>query len=485
MKRFIALARVSSREQEREGFSLAVQEDAFKGYARKHQGELVRLFRIAETATKSEERKEFRKLIAYAKKHHRELDGILFYKVDRAARNLKDFMLLEEIESDYGIEFISITQSTENTPSGRMMRRQLATFAAFTTEQQSLDVREGIRKRVEEGYPPSRASFGYRNVRIDGRSVVEVHPENSLKIRRIFELYAYHCISVEDLPNRLFQEGIYYSPSKPRFSVSSLYGYFRDRSYIGEVKYHGDWYPGNHKPLIDPETWNRVQVLLGQKVYRSHEMLYAGGLITCGHCGRPVTGEVKEKKTKKGMRRYTYYRCARYTKKNHPRIRIREERFEEQVLGLLAEMAANSEPVKSWLVTVFRERSRDADHATAHRITELKRQRSRLAEEQNELLGLRLSSKIDDGQFERKQAELREREECLTQQIEMLTNDRKKAEDVAQRAADVFQLILEKWPTADFIVKRRILEIVFSNFTLVGDQLVPGNRTPFELLAAG
>ena len=51
--------------------------------------------------------------------------------------------------------------------------------------------------------------------------------------------------------------------------------------------------------------------------------------------------------------------------------------------------------------------------------------------------------------------------------------------------AVVFRLILEKWPTAEFSVKRRILEIVFSNLTLVGDQLVPGNRTPFELLAAG
>ena len=78
MKRYIALARVSSREQEREGFSLDVQEDAFGEYAKKHRGELVRLFRIAETATKSEERKVFQKVIAYAKKHHRELHGILF-----------------------------------------------------------------------------------------------------------------------------------------------------------------------------------------------------------------------------------------------------------------------------------------------------------------------------------------------------------------------------------------------------------------------
>ena len=69
MKQFWALARVSSREQEREGFSLAVQEDALKRYATQAGGEIVRLFRIAETASKSDERMTFRELISYAKKH--------------------------------------------------------------------------------------------------------------------------------------------------------------------------------------------------------------------------------------------------------------------------------------------------------------------------------------------------------------------------------------------------------------------------------
>ncbi len=69
MKRFVALARVSSREQEREGFSLEVQEDALRHYAKLQDGEIVRFFRIAETASKSDERKTFKELVRYAKKH--------------------------------------------------------------------------------------------------------------------------------------------------------------------------------------------------------------------------------------------------------------------------------------------------------------------------------------------------------------------------------------------------------------------------------
>ena len=152
MKRFVALARVSSREQEREGFSLAVQEEALRRYATQAGGEIMRLFRIAETASKADERKTFRELVAFAKKHASEIDALLFYKVDRAARNLYDYVELERLESEYDVPFISVSQPTESNPAGRMMRRTLANMASFYTEQQSVDVREGLARRVKEGW---------------------------------------------------------------------------------------------------------------------------------------------------------------------------------------------------------------------------------------------------------------------------------------------------------------------------------------------
>lgn len=56
MKRYAGLARVSSREQEREGFSLDVQVDALRRYAEREGGKVDPLFRIAETASKRDER---------------------------------------------------------------------------------------------------------------------------------------------------------------------------------------------------------------------------------------------------------------------------------------------------------------------------------------------------------------------------------------------------------------------------------------------
>lgn len=254
MKNYLALARVSSREQQREGFSLDVQEEALRRYADRVGGTIVKLFRIAETASKRDERRTFRELLTYAKKNADELDGLLFYKVDRAARNLFDYVELERLESEHGLEFISVSQPTENTPAGRMQRRMLASMASFYTEQQSLDVRDGLARRVKEGWFVGHAPYGYRNVRRDGRGVVAVDPANGPKVRRIFDSFAYHSLTLDMLVDRLAAEGVVYRDSVARFPRSTLHAILRDRAYIGEVEYQGQWYPGRHEPLVDRET---------------------------------------------------------------------------------------------------------------------------------------------------------------------------------------------------------------------------------------
>jgi site-specific DNA recombinase len=483
--RYIALARVSSREQEREGFSLDVQEDGLRSYAQRNGGEIVRLFRIAETASKKDERKTFKELIAYAKAHAAELSGILFYKIDRAARNMFDYVELERLESDHDLPFISVTQPTENSPAGRMQRRILANMAAYYTEQQSIDVREGIAKRVESGLFASRPPFGYRNVRYDGRSLVEVHPENGPKVRRIFELYAFHGQTLDSLRERLADEGVTYSTSQPRFHRSKIHEILTDRAYIGKVNHRGQWHPGSHEHLIDRGTWDRVQALLGNRIYRSHGMTYASELIRCGHCGSPITGELKSKRTKAGVKHYIYYRCSQYSRGGHPRVRLRESELDEQVLGLFDRMRIEDEAVRDWFHRVLRASTVDQQRATREHSERLERQLRSLARQQDNLLNLRLNDEIEATTYNRKAEELRDQEAKLRLQLEACGRDRQEDADLAIQVFELSQCLREKWVAADQAAKRRILEILCLNFRLDDRSLIPTMRKPFDVLAEG
>ncbi len=484
-KRFVALARVSSREQEREGFSLDVQEDALRGYAQRVGGEIVRFFRIAETASKNDERKTFKELLAYAKANSHRLDGLLFYKVDRAARNLFDYVELERLESDSGIQFISVSQPTENSPAGRMQRRVLASMASFYTEQQSLDVKEGLSRRVQSGLFASRPPFGYRNIRINGRGLVEVHPENAPKVRRIFELYAYHNHTLDTLAAALLAEGIIYCPSKPEIGRSKLYAILTDRSYIGEIKYRGQWHPGTHEPLVDRATWDRVQFLLGQKIYRSHELTYASELIECGHCGCPVTGETKTKMTKSGEREYVYYRCTKYHKGDHPRIRLTEAEIDVQMLALFDKLRVEDDEFRH----TFREELRKTTNWDLGKSSldddDLKKRHTEVIRLQGQLLNLRLLEEIDADTYAAKAQELRDEAATLRLEIERCDRGRNETIDIAVKAFELSQNLRTKWFAADYAAKRRILEIVCLNWKLVGVSLVPEMRKPFDLVAEG
>ena len=62
--------------QESEGFSLEVQKEALRRYASPHDGEIVRFFRITETASKTDEQKTFKDLVHFGKEHCMEIDGL-------------------------------------------------------------------------------------------------------------------------------------------------------------------------------------------------------------------------------------------------------------------------------------------------------------------------------------------------------------------------------------------------------------------------
>ncbi len=485
MKRFVGLARVSSREQEREGFSLAVQEDALKRYAATAGGEIVRLFRIAETASKSDERKTYKELIAYAKKNAEELDALLFYKVDRAARNLFDYVELERLESEYGLAFISVSQPTENNPAGRMMRRTLANMAAFYTEQQALDVKEGLARRVQEGWFVGKAPYGYRNIRKDGRCVTETDAAAAKTVRRVFHLYAYEPLTLDALKDRLHREGVNYRPDSPGFARSKLHAMLTDRAYIGEIPFKGQWYPGKQEPLVDRATWDRVQALLGEKIYHAHQMTYAAEFMTCGHCGRAVTGEQIIKRSKAGERRYVYYRCSGYLAKGHPRVRITESEAERQVLALFGRMKVEDPEVRDWFRAVLAAQTHDAQADSRAQREELTRQASLLVAQQDRLLNLRLSEDVDQDTFAKKHTELRDRLASIKLQLDVLDRSHDETAELASKVFELSQTLQNKWETADYSVKRRILEIVCLNCRLDGETLVFSARKPFDVLSEG
>jgi len=260
---------------------------------------------------------------------------------------------------------------------------------------------------------------------------VEVRPENGPKTRRIFELYAYHGHTLDSLSDALEEEGILYSKSRRRFPRSKLHEILRDRSYIGEVGWHDEWHPGTHEPLVERSTFERVQVLLGDATYASHESVYGSGLIECMHCGRPIVFEVKTKKVKSGVKEYRYYRCSRYTAEGHPRIRMKEADLDGQVLETFQRLKIEDGKVRRWIVKVLRAKVKHTQKASAERYERIERQLAQARRQKDRLLDMRLLDEIDGDTFASKHRELRDREAELQLQFEAQGRQQSEHADLA------------------------------------------------------
>jgi site-specific DNA recombinase len=287
------------------------------------------------------------------------------------------------------------------------------------------------------------------------------------------------------LVQRLHDEGVTFRDSTPRFARSSIHHILKDRAYLGEIEFRGQWYPGKHEPLTDRSTWERVQALLGGHVYQSQELTYAGERIQCGYCGHPITGERVIKRNKTGDKAYVYYRCSRYNAPGHPRRRVTEADLDRQVLAVFDKMRIEDESVREWFRAVLRSQTQDAQKDSLAQRAELQRQESLLVAQQDRLLNMRIDDQIDQETFATKHTQLRDRLAGIKLQMDVLDRSHDETAELAAKVFELSQTLRSQWLTADCSAKRRILEIVCLNCRLDDVTLCPTMRKPFDVLAEG
>jgi len=95
MELAIIWARVSTREQSLEGFSLNAQVKMLREYAMNKNLKIIKEFRVPESASGKQERKQFLVMLNFLQENKR-IKHILVEKVDRMTRNFRDAVKLDD-----------------------------------------------------------------------------------------------------------------------------------------------------------------------------------------------------------------------------------------------------------------------------------------------------------------------------------------------------------------------------------------------------
>src|SRR5271166_4699380 len=193
----VIYARVSSKEQEKEGFSIPAQLKLLKEYAAVQGFTIAQEYVDVETA-KQTGRAAFGEMVAYLKAHPA-IRVLLVEKTDRLYRNLKDWVIVDELEVEIHFPKEGVVLSRESRSSEKFMHGIKVLMAKNYVDNLSEETRKGMLEKAEQGIWPSFAPLGYRNVAgSDGKKIITPDPALSPIVVRLFEWYARGNLSLKE-----------------------------------------------------------------------------------------------------------------------------------------------------------------------------------------------------------------------------------------------------------------------------------------------
>jgi DNA invertase Pin-like site-specific DNA recombinase len=196
------------------------------------------------------------------------VDIVVVYKIDRLTRSLADFAKLVECFEKHTVSFVAVTQQFNTTTSmGRLTLNVLLSFAQFERELSSERVRDKVAASRQKGkWTGGGVPLGYD---VKDKKLV-VNAAEAKTVHLTFERYLdLKCL--RRLKHDLDQRGIISKRRKLKAGRSAggvplTYGplayLLKNRTYLGQVSYRGQWYAGEHKAIIEPTLFNAVQDLL-------------------------------------------------------------------------------------------------------------------------------------------------------------------------------------------------------------------------------
>ena len=294
-------------------------------------------------------------------------DVLLVYRVDRLCRSVG---LLAELLSRLdaaGVGFRSATEPFETTtPSRRMMMQMLGVFAEFERASIIERVVMGMGRKAAEGrWVGGPQPFGYRRAESGGRLVADA--TESALVPVIFDWYVRELVGSHKIAARLNEAGHRTRSGRP-FSFKAVLTILRNRVYLGEVGWRGEWFPGEHEQLVDSTIFEKAQALLTERGEEpakraSHASDYLlTGLVVCS-CGARFTGTADTGR----HRSYRYYTCGsrqRYGATTCAAPRLSADVLDEAVVHGLLEVLSDSLLIEE-AVRRARERSASTEQLTA------------------------------------------------------------------------------------------------------------------------
>ncbi len=470
--RAVVYARVSSKEQEQEGFSIPAQLKLLREHAAREGFEIVREFVDVETA-KTPGREQFVSMLKFLEGSS-EVKTILVEKTDRLYRNLSDLVSLDRIGAEIHLVKENRAVSKDSRSSEKFQHGIMVLLAQHYIDNLSEETKKGMLEKAEQGHYPSFAPLGYRNNLLT--HTIEPDPERAPLIRRAFEIYSTGGCWLSVLRKNLIAEGLGYRKSGKPISKGTLAHLLKNPVYCGDFVWKGKRYRGKHQPIVSRELFESVQEAFhrtGKQKLTKRGFPYTG-LLICGHCGCTITAEIK-----KG--RYVYYHCTK-SRGDCPGPYIRQEDLEQE-LGELLKLIKIPETTLGWIKDALRLSHEQERSFHNEALESLNARYSKLQNMLDQAYQDKLEGTITPEYWKAKSGEWHAEQETILTHTRSHQTANKSYLAQGVRILELAEKAHSLFVSQKAEEKRKLLNIVLSNCTLTAGTLSPTWNLPFNLIA--
>jgi DNA invertase Pin-like site-specific DNA recombinase len=349
--KYCLYARKSTESEERQILSIDSQVKEMLQIAEREGLAIVDIRRESHSAKDSGQRPVFAEILKDIRSGR--YTGILTWAPDRLSRNAGDLgSLVDLMDQKLLVEIRTFGQRFANNPNEKFLLMILCSQAKLENDNKSVNVKRGLRTRLEMGLWPGHAPTGYLNEkRSDRKCQVLVDPERAPVIKQIFEKFAYEGWSGMKVFHWLKFDLNFRTKNNHHLTLGNVYLIIQNQFYHGILEYpkhSGKFYTGKHEPLITREIFEKANAQLKRREANKEAKEFAfTRLITCGLCGSGVTANERIKEHHNGnIHRYIYYGCTRSRDHKCQAGYIREDELIKQLLVIIDQIDVNELGIK-------------------------------------------------------------------------------------------------------------------------------------------
>ncbi|MDP3997719.1 MAG: recombinase family protein [bacterium] len=349
--KYCLYARKSSESEERQVLSIDSQIKEMMQLAERENLEIVAVKRESHSAKETNQRPIFNEIIEELRQG--KYNGILTWAPDRISRNAGDLgKIVDLMDSGVLQDIRTYGQRFTNNPNEKFLLMILGSQAKLENDNRGINVKRGLRTRVEMGLWPGVAPVGYLNQKhMDKKCQVILDPGRAPIVRKMYEKMAYEKWSGRKIHHWLKFELNFKTVGNHNLALSNIYKILQNPFYYGVFEYprkSGNWYQGKHEPIVTKELFEQANAQLKRDniARQSHEFAFTK-LMVCGLCGSGISAEEKYKLLKDGTTaKYIYYGCGRSRDRHCQNQYLREDELITQLANLLNNIDLNQAGVQ-------------------------------------------------------------------------------------------------------------------------------------------